>query len=242
MTVLSVIQDVCAVVGVKIPATAAAGNPDVRTMQEMFVLANEMAQRIAYDSGRDWQQLKAVATIPGDGAFVPPQPDPTAVWTGTSVFNLPADYKRMLLTSNVWTTLYSRTPMLFISDTDEWMTRRSRGDTAPYGEWTILGGQLHTWPIMAAGVSAYFAYMHKNCVRLNSGGFGDRFMSDADSFVLNERLLKLAMIWQWKAHKGSPYAEDLGTYGDALASEMGRDKPSPILVSGRRGTYDVILG
>ena len=30
------------------------------------------------------------------------------------------------------------------------------------------------------------------------------------------------MIWQWKAQKGSPYAEDMGTYGDALAMRWGR--------------------
>ena len=35
--------------------------------------------------------------------------------------------------------------------------------------------------------------------------------------MLDERLLKLGMIWQWKAKKGSPYQEDLGTYGDALS-------------------------
>ena len=34
--------------------------------------------------------------------------------------------------------------------------------------------------------------------------------------AIDERLLKLGMIWQWKANKGSPYAEDMGTYSDAL--------------------------
>jgi hypothetical protein len=43
-------------------------------------------------------------------------------------------------------------------------------------------------------------------------------------------LLKLGMIWQWKAQKGSPYAEDMGTYGDALTIAMGNDSPSPIIV------------
>jgi len=43
------------------------------------------------------------------------------------------------------------------------------------------------------------------------------------------------MIWQWKAQKGSPYAEDMGTYGDALTSAMGRDNPAPIII-GRRAS------
>jgi hypothetical protein len=43
-------------------------------------------------------------------------------------------------------------------------------------------------------------------------------------------VLKLGMIWQWKAQKGSPYAEDMGTYGDALTIAMGHDSPAPIIV------------
>jgi hypothetical protein len=55
-------------------------------------------------------------------------------------------------------------------------------------------------------------------------------MSDVDMFALDERLLKLGMIYQWKALKGSPYAEDMGTYQDAIMMAMGFDKPSPIIV------------
>jgi hypothetical protein len=41
------------------------------------------------------------------------------------------------------------------------------------------------------------------------------------------------MVWQWKANKGTSYAEDMGTYADALAVAMGHDSPAPIIV-GRR--------
>ena len=54
-------------------------------------------------------------------------------------------------------------------------------------------------------------------------------MADGDTFVLDERLLRLGMIWQWKAQKGSPYAEDMGTYGDALNVYSGSDTPAPII-------------
>jgi hypothetical protein len=46
------------------------------------------------------------------------------------------------------------------------------------------------------------------------------------------------MIWQWKAQKGSAYAEDMGTYGDALTYAMGHDSPAPIIVGDyRERTY-----
>jgi DNA-binding IclR family transcriptional regulator len=53
MTLLSVVKDVCAVVGVLVPTSVFSNITTNRTMQEMLALANEMAQRIAYDT-RDW--------------------------------------------------------------------------------------------------------------------------------------------------------------------------------------------
>jgi hypothetical protein len=77
--------------------------------------------------------------------------------------------------------------------------------------------------------------MHKNCVTLASGGIGDAFQADGDSYGLDERLLRLGMIWQWKANKGAAYYEDMGTYGDTLNALAGRDTPAPIII-GRRVT------
>jgi hypothetical protein len=120
--------------------------------------------------------------------------------------------------------------MVFFPDTDEWMQRRAAGDNDAWGEWTMYGGQIHVWPAMAVGVSAWFTYLDKNPVALTSGGYGDRFQADTDTFRLDERLLKLGMTFDWKMKKGSPYAEDMGTYSDAIAMAMGHDKPAPIIV------------
>jgi hypothetical protein len=214
MTLLSVIRDVCAVVGVQQPASVTTNLVANRTMQEMLALANEMAQRISYDT-RDWTLFRATQTFSGDG-----------IKTG---FPLPADYKRMLLTANVWRSTSALFPMRFVPDTDVWLNRRAMNWYDPAGEWTMLGGQMLIWPVMPVGQSCYYAYLHKNCVALKSGGFGDSFLDDGDSFALDERVFKLGMIWQWKAQKGSPYAEDMGTYGDALVMMMGADSPAPII-------------
>lgn len=220
MSLLSVVQDVCAVVGVTRPASIYSGISGNRTMQEMVALANEMAQRIAFDN-RDWTALRKTSTIVGDGT--------------TTAWDLPVDYKRLLLTSNVWRSTSTQSPMRFVPDTDEWINRRADNGTSDnaWGEWTMMGGQIHIWPALEVDQAAYFSYLHRNCVRLASGGFSDSFFADGDSFVLDERVFKLGMIWQWKAQKGSPYAEDMGTYGDALTYAMGHDSPGPIII-GRR--------
>lgn len=215
MSLLTVVQDVCAVVGVSLPTSIFSGLATNRTMQEMLALANEMAKRIAYDT-REWTALKLTATYNGDGV--------------TTAFPLPADYKRMLKTGNVWRSTNNLQPMRFVPDTDEWLNRRARNWTDAWGEWNKDGGMLHVFPVMGTGVTAYHAYLHKNCVALNSGGLGDRFAADLDGYVLDERLLTLGMIWQWKSQKGSPYNEDLGTYQDALSVAEGADSPAPIII------------
>jgi len=215
MSLITVVRDVSAVVGVAAPVSVFAALGSNRTMFEMLACANEMAQRIAYDT-RDWTMLRATATLIGDGV--------------TTAFNLPANYKRMLLTTNVWRSTSTQQPMVFISDTDEWTQRRTAVENDAWGEWTMYGGQIHIWPAMDVGVTASFTYLDKNPVVLTSGGFGDRFQADTDSYRLDERLLKLGMTFDWKMKKGSPYAEDMGTYSDAIAMAMGHDKPSPIIV------------
>jgi len=215
MTLLTVVKDVCATVGVAVPQSVFSNINSNRTAQEMLSLANEMAQRIAYDT-RDWTALKTGAAVPGDGA--------------TGGFDLPNNFKRMLLTTNVRRLSMPTTPMRFVPDYDEWLLRAYSGPISPTGEWCIAGGKVYARPVIAVGDHLQYTYLDKNCINLASGGRGDVFMSDLDSYVLDERVLKLAMIWQWKAQKGSPYAEDMGSYGDALTYAMGHDSPSPIVI------------
>jgi len=227
MTLLTVVKDVCSNVGVLQPSSVFSGITSNRTMQEMLALANEMAQRISYDL-RDWTQFKALQVFQGDGV--------------TQKFDLPADFKRLLLTAEVWRSTSALRPMMFVPDLNEWIQRRALNRFSAWGEWTIVGGQMWLWPVMGVGVSATFGYMEKNCITLSSGGYGDSFLNDGDSFVLDERVLKLGMIWQWKANKGSPYAEDMGTYGDALVNIMGHDSPAPIIVGRKPLSQSTTIG
>ena len=215
MTLLSVVRDVCAAVGVTLPQSVFSNITGNRTMQEMLSTANEMAQRIAYDQ-RDWVTLRATAGAAGDGI--------------KAFFALPANYKRLMLTSNVWRSGNPSQPMRFISDHDEWVQRRMGNAISSPGEWMLSGGGMYIHPILDVGETSSFFYIDKNCVKLASGGYGDVFMADLDEFRLDERLLKLAMIYQWKAQKGSSYAEDMSTFGDALTVAMGHDAPAPILI------------
>jgi hypothetical protein len=224
MSLLSVVQDVCGAVGVLMPTTVMSGINANRTMQEMLALANEMAQRIAYDT-REWTALMTAAQIPGDGV--------------ATSFLLPANFKRMMLNTNVYRLSSPTQPMRFIPDYNEWVSRGlSYATNSAYGEWIIIGGSIYVRPTVSSTDTLHFTYLDKNCVNIiPGGGVGDRFLNDTDTFRLDERLLKLGMTWQWKANKGTSYAEDMGTFTDALAMAMAHDKPAPIYI-GRRPLSD----
>jgi len=224
MSLLSVVKDVCMVVGVNPPTSLFAASVQPRTQAELLSLANDMAQRIAYDT-REWTALKKYATFHGDGV--------------ATSFEMPDDYKRMTLTTQVRKTSVPRQPMRHIPDTDAWLTRRmENASDNPSGEWTLIGTQMHIFPALAAGDTIRFVYLDKNCIKLSvappaGSPYSPTFVSDDDTTRIDERLLKFGMIWQWKANKGSPYAEDLGTYGDAIQTAMGADKPAPIIIDGQ---------
>jgi len=220
VSLVSVVKDVCAVVGVNPPTTMFGTVVSPRDQFELLSLANEMAQRIAYDV-REWTQMKAIATFAGDGV--------------KDRFPLPDNYLRMLLTAQVWPSWIPRQPLSYIADSDEWLMRRQAGIAVTYNEWTLLGKDMLIYPVLATGQTVSFMYLGKNCIDLRApngdqNGYNDTFSSDLDRFMLPERLLRLGMIWQWKANKGSPYAEDMGTYTDALFMLAGSNKPSPIIV------------
>ena len=225
MSILSVVKDVCVAVGLNPPASMFGASVQPRTQAELLSLANEIAQRIAYDV-REWRALKAIAVFTGDGV--------------SDRFALPGNFQRMLLNSQVYPSWSPSQPMHFIGDVNEWLVRRLNDSSGGWGEWTLIGNDMLIAPVIPEGQSITFVYLDKNCIELHGGGYGDQFQNDADQFRLSERLLKLGMIWQWKANKGSPYAEDMGTYSDALVMLGGADSPAPIIVGrGERGWADV---
>jgi len=127
MTLLTVVNDVCAAVGVHQTTSVVANINANRTMFEMLALANEMAARIAGDM-RDWTMLRKQTTLTGTGVLV------GNVMTGTEAFPLPADYLRMLTNSHVWRSTSTLQPMQFVPNTDEWLQRRSANWSHAWGE------------------------------------------------------------------------------------------------------------
>lgn len=213
MTILDTIKQVCAVVGVEIPTTAFTSTD--REYVELCYLANEMASRIG--QAHEWTLLRTLKTMTGDGT--------------TTAFALPTDYYRMLGDGNLWSSAYE-TPLTHIVSTDTWLELDVRDVDYVIGSWTVLGGNIEIKPAMASGVTAKYYYLSKNYV-LSGSTPQAAFTADSETFRFDETLLKLGMIWQWRANKGQPYAEDMTNYENLLEREIARDKGSRKIHVGR---------
>ena len=215
MTILTVMQAVTPVIGLTVPDSVISSTE--REHVELTALANEMAKRIAL--AHDWQLLSTVETITGDGS--------------TEAHSLPSDYDRMPKRAQVWSSSLE-TPLSRISSIDRWLGLDVQSYDYVINAWIIYGGQIHIKPALANAVTAKYFYQSNLIITPNGGGSNQTsFTNDGDTFRLDEDLLKLGMIWQWKANKGRPYAEDMANYEDRKERLIERDKGSRIHRMGR---------
>jgi hypothetical protein len=218
MSVLTVVQAVSMAVGIARPLQVFGSTK--RELVEMQAILNEAASVIL--QAFDWQSLKKQHVIAGDGA--------------TTAFDLPDDYRRMLKKGSIWSSRY-RWQAQQIVDLDTWMELAELTTPVVDGIWTIYGDQLHFLPTLGTTETIKFFYISNLIVKnaAETGGFKDQFDADADTFVLNERLLKLAAIYLWKQANGQDFAAELADYEQAMGQYMIEDKGAQPVVSGNSG-------
>lgn len=223
MTVLSAAQGAISyLVGRRSTALFSSDDPmDI----EMADLVNEAATDIAKSS--DWQKLTILHTVNGDGV--------------TQAFPLPADYDRMTLGTEVHSSTWFERRYVPAETLDRWLDLKILAPGIPPGYWIILGGQFNVLPTIGPGDNATFFYQSNAISQPQTGPAKASFDTDSDTFVLSERLLKLALIWRWKALKKMDYQEDMRNYEIALSQEQARDKGARKLRNGWRpfGNFSV---
>lgn len=202
MTVLSAAQSAAIRVNVgELPALFS--NTD-HIAAEFRDLIQETAADIV--DAHDWRDLTKIATFTGDGV--------------AESFDPPADFGRMAQGSYVddpdtWLWGYCAIP-----DMNAWMRRTKRAWVTP-GGWIRFGGQFHFYP--APSGEASFPYVSSFWARGSNGSLKPQFNADDDTFVLDERLLTLGLIWRYRAQKGVDYGEDMANYETSLSQAMTRD-------------------
>lgn len=217
MSLLTVFQDACTS-GIALERPTAVFGSTVREHLELAALANEMAAMIA--SAHEWQVLQRIATITGDGTTVD--------------FDLPSDFDRMLTETQLWSSVIDG-PLLPIRDRDDWLNAITKDYDFMANAWIIYAGQIHFRPALDAAETVQYFYQSNLWGRNAASTNIAEFTADTDTFRLDERLLKLGIIWKWREMKGLPYAEDLATYEMWKEKLIHRDRgPSVLRDSGSR--------
>jgi hypothetical protein len=214
MTILSAIRNVTMFISLNRPDVVFSSTE--REHLELQALANKSAQYIAGD--HEWQTLKTLATLAGDGASM--------------AIPVPDDYDRMLKKAELWSSRIA-TPLTHVAETDHWLELDIRQFDFLAGAWSIFGDRINIKPAPAGGELVKFFYMSSKWASDAAGLPKDAFTKDDDVFRLSERLLELCMVWQWKAAKKLPYAQEQDDYENQKEKLIATDKGSRILRVGR---------
>lgn len=185
---------------------------------ELADLVNEVATDV--QQYQDWQALVKRATVAGDGV--------------TTDFDMPADYSRMLLRSDMQDGTSPFWGYDYILDVNDFYYLSQTGFIATPGGWALFGNQLHFAP--APATEATYPYISKNYARDATGVTKPAFTADTDEFLLPERLLTLGLVWRWREQKGTQTSDgDQQAFVLALDQYGSKDKGSRIQRSnGRR--------
>lgn len=220
-TALQIVKDAAAKLGLEQP-TALFSSTD-RTELELRRALIEAADRIAH--AHDWTRLLTIETHAGDGS--------------TTEYALPSDWLRMPKDAQVWSTKWeSQLPAI---TPEEWLNLDVRNYNVVHGVWTIYGGNFVYKPALDSDESAKFWYVSENVVAPASGANKAEFTADDDTFLLDDRVLELMLVAQWRRQKSLDYSEEMADAELALARAIDRDKGARILTQKRVSTHDGAL-
>lgn len=218
MNILEIVQQASLKISVERPSALFA-NTD-RTSLELIDTVNTAALQILDDY--DWQKMVKTATVTGDGNL--------------TAFPLPDDFSRMIKDASLVGQNWRFYPAQQMQDYNHWLELQTYPIATWQQNWMVFGGNLNVMPILPTPDTLSYGYISTNIV---NGADATRFTADTDTFVLDDELLKLSIIWNWKDAKGFDFSTDLAKYQERLEKQRFRDVGShqTIVTGGRRRGY-----
>lgn len=214
MSLLTVVQQFCTRTGLPVP-NAVIGSGDNQLLQ-LVGLANEVVEDLC--DRWTWQNLTREAlftTVNGEDQ-------------GNIEVIAPNGFLRILQE-----TIFNRSLRLPIFGplwAQDWQALKALPTTGPFNKYRIRGNRLLFMPPGTAGQQCAFEYATSFSILDNDGTtYKSAFTEDADTFILDERLLQAGLRWKWKEEKGLDYAEDFRRYEQLANNAAGRDGSKPRL-------------
>lgn len=213
MSLLTIIQNVCKRVGIASPVTA-SGSSDVGIAQ-MIAIANEEGEELS--ERYPWSVLQTEATF----LTLAAQLQGTVISIATNNF-------RYIINETIWNRTKNR-PIYGSLSPSDWQLLKSSNVAGPYQEYRISGGNMYLLPSPPAGETCAFEYVSGNWCQSSGGTKQSAWSLDADTGILDEKIMTAGVIWRWKQIKGLEYAEDFRKYEIRVNDAITRDAGKPTL-------------
>lgn len=205
MSLLTLVRRCCGGLSLVQP-TACFGSTDLQVLQ-WIELANTAGEMMA--SAANWQALRTEFTFAAMA-----QSDQTGA--------IPADFDRWV--NNTQFNRSTRRPMAGPITPRQWQWIKAQPVySSVYLAWIQRGGEMLVTPNPTAGQTIAFEYISTNWVKSAGGALQAGFTADSDVSRLDERVLRLGMIWRYLKAKGLDYAEALDDYEREVEKASGRD-------------------
>ncbi len=220
MTILSAAQDAATTLNRTRPSSLFSTTDAFAA--ELLLAAKEVAESLVKEE-HDWRDLTLMATLTGDAS--------------TTIFPLATNttgYERLIKNGKLHSLRFKDATFRAAKDLDEWLFIKDNLLVGSPGNWVILNKAVQIFPAMPANDTARFFYI-SNYYALSAASVSQAtFLDDTDTFALDERLLRLGIIWRWRANKRMEYSEDLKNYEIAKMAAMGTDRGNQTITVGRQ--------
>lgn len=211
MSLLTMIGEVSKAMGSPAP-TAVMSATDTFTL-ELLAMANTSGQGLV--DAYDWTEITREQTFTSTAAYDQGAFNSTIVTLG--------DFNR--ITNN---SLWNRSAVMQASGPIsgvEWQSDVAFQAAAPAPKFRIWQGHLWLGPVGSlpvAGNTWAFEFVSSNWCQSAAGAAQSAWAADTDTGILDENLMKLDIIWRWKASKSLEYADDLANFEDKFNLRTGQ--------------------
>lgn len=208
MTALELIQRTVRLLGITDPPVSLVGSQDTQVTNLVEILT-DVGQDIA--SRHDWSPLGTTYSFTADGS------------DGQSVA-FPTDWNRSSPTASVWRSGSLLTPMSGPVPPDLWHELLVMPGVRFPGYWRMFGGNIEIVGAPATETVSIEYLSNAWVIDPDDASVKTAVGKDGDTFKLPDRLLRLAMIWQWRSFKGLSYAEEMATFEKQLERDIAADR------------------
>jgi hypothetical protein len=204
MTLLTLAQAACDIIGVPRPTSVIAGTD--QTARTILSLAQRegraLARRWTWTALRKQQTFTTVAQIVQTNA-------------------VPSDFDRMV--SGTFWNRDDQQPVLGPVTPEEWQGLVASVALPITSAFQMRAGQIELYPVPTAGETCAYEYLSNHWCK-SAGDTGQTaWTADTDTGLLDEEMTTLGLVWRFKQSRGLDYAEDLATYEGQVLQAMARD-------------------